>query len=108
MEPLQVRNESLMYKLAMLSGVLPNTEPNLHDTMIKHSELRHKLNDISLIRKKRIERDNQVSAKAERDRNISIMNTRLPHLRGIEARAQSMHNFQQDFDDRMSVNSAEL
>ena len=108
MEPLQVRNESLMYKLAMLSGKMPNTEPSLHDTMIKQVELRRKLNDISLIRKKRIESNNQVSAKADRDRNISIMNTRLPHLRGMEAQAQARHNFQRDFDDRMSVNSAQL
>ena len=108
MEPLQVRNEPLMYKLAMLSGKFPNVEPSLHDTMIKQAELRHKLNDFSLIRKNRIESDIQVSAKADRDRNISIMNSRLPHLRGMEAQAQARHNFQRDFDDRVSVNSGDL
>ena len=77
-----------MYKMAMLSGMLPDVEPSNHALLLKQMELHQKLGDFSKIRERRIERDTQLHAHLETQRQIEVMNRRSGHLRGAEGQAQ--------------------
>jgi hypothetical protein len=88
MMPIQARNEPLMYKMAMLSGMLPNVEPSNHALLLKQMELHQKLGDFSKIRERRVQRDTQLNAHLETERMKEVMNRRIPLLRGAEGQAQ--------------------
>ena len=64
MLPIQARSEPLMYKMAMLSGTLPNVEPSNHAQLLKQMELHQKLGDFSKIR----ERTQAIHARAHEER----------------------------------------
>ena len=70
-----------MYKMAMLSGMLPNVEPSNHAQLLKQMELHQKLGDFSKIRERGVQRDTQLNAHLETERMKSVMNRRIPYLR---------------------------
>ena len=98
MMPIQARNEPLMYKLAMLSGMLPNVEPSNHAQLLKQMELHQKLGDFSKIRERRVQRDTQLNAHLETERMKEVMNRRIPLLRGAEGQAHQTEQAAQHID----------
>ena len=86
MLPFQLRNEHEIYLQAKASGMFPNAEPSHHEAIFKQIEHRQKLGDFSVMRERRQKMGDLHNARADLERQISVMNTRLPHLRGHEAR----------------------
>ena len=99
MLPFQLRNEHEIYLQAKVSGMFPDAEPSHHEAIFKQIEARQKLGDFSLMRERRQKRDDLHNARSELERQTSVMNTRLPHLRGHEARMGNIQRVVDDHDD---------
>jgi hypothetical protein len=108
MLPFQSRNEKEIYRQAVLSGMFPEVEPSNHEALFKQMERRQKLGDFNLMREKRRKFDDYYNARAELDRQTQVMNTRLPHLRGAEARMQQDRRFVDEHHERASQMSDDV
>ena len=108
MLPIQLRNEKEIYSQAVVSGVFPDVEPSNHQALFKQMEHRQKLGDFNLMREKRRQLDDYHNARAELDRQTQVMNTRLPHLRGAEARMQQDQRLVDEHRERGSQMSDDL
>jgi len=71
-----------MYKMAMLSGMLPNVEPSNHAQLLKQMELHQKIGDFSKIMERKVQSDTQLNAHLETERMKEVMNRRIPFCGG--------------------------
>ena len=108
MLPFQLRNEKEIYAQALVSGMFPDVEPSNHEAIFKQMEVRQKLGDFNKIREKRQKLEAYHNARADQERQVSVMNTRLPHLRGIEARAHQDQRFLDEHHERASQMSDDV
>ena len=98
-----MRNEKEIYAQALVSGMFPDVEPSNHEAIFKQMEHRQKLGDFNKMREKKRKLDDYHNAKAEQDRQIQVMNTRLPHLRGMEAREGQHQRFLDEHEARSQM-----